>query len=108
MVKEFWGNADAATLEEEAGLYGQLILGTPEVSGYSWACCQQSSQPLRVRQYSVLYTGLHSVEPLMASSSVVNNWKCWMSWAMGMGRDPLQEGKLLRHSANTISLLGLY
>ena len=33
-VKESWGNVDAASLEEEAGLYGQLILGVPEVLGY--------------------------------------------------------------------------
>ena len=31
--KEFWGNKDRAFLEEEACLYGQLILGAPDVSG---------------------------------------------------------------------------
>ena len=35
-VKELWENADAAIFEEEANLYGQLILGAPEVSGYPW------------------------------------------------------------------------
>ena len=36
MVKEFGGNADTASLEEEAGLYGQFIPGTSEVLGHSW------------------------------------------------------------------------
>ena len=36
MVKEFWGNINAATFEEEAGLYGQLVPGAPNVLGYPW------------------------------------------------------------------------
>ena len=35
-VEEFLENADMATLEEEASLYGQLVSATPEVSGYPW------------------------------------------------------------------------
>ena len=32
-VKVFWGNADFTSLQENTGLKGQLVLGTPEVSG---------------------------------------------------------------------------
>ena len=35
-VEEFWGNTDLASLEEEAGLYGQFLPGTPEVSDNPW------------------------------------------------------------------------
>ena len=70
-------------------------------------CCQQTGHPLRVRQYSTLYTGSHSMEPQMASSLAVNNCTCWMFCATGMGRDSLWEGRQLRWSANTISLPGV-
>ena len=33
MGEEFWWNTEAASLEEEASLYGQLITGAPELSG---------------------------------------------------------------------------
>ena len=36
MAEEVWGNTDAASLEEEAGLYGQLVLGVPKMSGDPW------------------------------------------------------------------------
>ena len=32
-VKELWRDADAVSLQEDTGLYGQLILGTPVVLG---------------------------------------------------------------------------
>ena len=35
VVKEFWGNTDLVSLQENTGLEGQLILDTPEVSGKS-------------------------------------------------------------------------
>ena len=55
--------------------------------------CSQSSHPLRVRQYSVLYTRLCSTEPQMASSLAVDNCTCWMFCPIGMGKDSLWEGK---------------
>ena len=36
MVKKFQGNADAASLEEEASLYEQLIPSAPEVLDDPW------------------------------------------------------------------------
>ena len=36
VVEEFWRNKDVASLEEEAGPYGQLIPGAPEISGNPW------------------------------------------------------------------------
>ena len=48
------------------------------------------------------------MEPQMACSSTVDNGMCWIFWAIGMGRDSLWEGNLLRWLPNTFSLLGLY
>ena len=35
-VEELWRNANVISLQENTGLYGQLILGTPVVSGDLW------------------------------------------------------------------------
>ena len=44
----------------------------------------------------------------MMSSSASENCTCWTLQAIGMGSELKWEGKQLKKSARTISLLGLY
>ena len=42
----------------------------------------------------VLYTGSHSTEPQMMSSSALDSWICWTLWKLGMGRESGRESNL--------------
>ena len=64
--------------------------------------CLCSGQPLRVRQYMVLYTRSHSIEPRMMSSSALDSCTSWTFCTMEMGRQLLWEGKQLMQLANKI------
>ena len=54
------GNVVMASLQENT------VPCVPEVSDDPGTCLRWSDHPLQVRQYSVLYTGSHSMAPWMA------------------------------------------
>ena len=56
----------------------------------------------------MLYTGSHSMEPQMMSTSALESCTCWTLWAMGMGSELEWEVKWLKQSARTMSFPGLY